>query len=344
MPSDPVRVMLCDDSAVARGAVARLLARDDGVQVIARASDGQDAIARLGCCAVDVVVLDVEMQGMDGMTALPLLLRAQPGLRVIMVSAQTTKGAYTSLKALRLGAIDCIAKPSASASCQEDFGRELLRKIKGMVRPARTASLLPAGKSAGAELPLLLAIGSSTGGPEALFSVIRGLGRDLPVPIVLTQHIPASFIPLLADQLTRIGAAPCQVARDGEALLPGHAYLAAGNQHLVIGGSAQYPRARLSDDPLENFCRPSVDVMLRTAVEVFGGRVLVAMLTGMGQDGLSGTRAVVAAGGSAVAQDEASSVVWGMPGAIAMAGLCSDVLPLKELPRRLLDLIGVKPA
>lgn len=343
VPSDAVRVMLCDDSAIARGAIARLLAKDDGVHITARASDGLDAITRLGECAVDVVVLDVEMQGMDGMTALPLLLSAQPGLRVIMVSALTTKGAHASLKAMRLGAVDCIAKPNATLSGQEDFGRELLRKIKGMVRPVRAACPLPTLNSVGGKPPLLLAIGSSTGGPPALFSLIKGLGRSLPVPIVLTQHIPASFIPLLADQLTRIGAAPCHEAHDGEALLPGHAYLAPGNRHLVIEGSPQNPRAQLSDAPPENFCRPSVDVMLRSATEIFGGRVLVAMLTGMGQDGLRGTRAVVAAGGCAVAQDEASSVVWGMPGAIAMEGLCSDVLPLKDLPRCLLDLIGAKP-
>ncbi len=189
----------------------------------------------------------------------------------------------------------------------------------------------------------LLAVGSSTGGPQALFSLIKGLGRDLPVPIVLTQHIPASFVPLLADQLTRLGAAPCHVARDGEALLPGYAYLAAGNRHFVITGTPREPHARLSDEPPENFCRPSVDAMLRGAVQVYGGRVLVAMLTGMGQDGLAGTRAVIAAGGCALAQDQASSVVWGMPGAIAMEGLCHDVLPLTDLPCRLIGLIGAGP-
>ena len=336
----PIRVMLCDDSAVARGAIARLLASDGAIRVTARASDGAEALARLADGPVDVVMLDVEMKGMDGLTALPLLLHARPGLRVIMVSAVTTRGAHATLTALRLGAADCIAKPGASASSREEFARELPRKIKGLARPAWRAGPFRRRVEGCATPPSLLAVGSSTGGPQALFSLIEGLGRDLPVPIVVTQHIPASFVPLLADQLTRLGAAPCHVAREGEALLPGHAYLAAGNRHLMVAGSRQRPHARLSDGPPENFCRPSVDAMLRGAVQVYGGRILVAMLTGMGQDGLAGTRAVVAAGGCALAQDQASSVVWGMPGAVAMEGLCHDVLPLTDLPRRLLGLIG----
>ncbi len=339
----PVRVMLCDDSAVARGALTRLLAADAATRVTAWASDGAEALSRIADDPVDVVVLDVEMNGMDGLTALPLLLRARPSLRVIMVSAVTTRGAHATLMALRLGAVDCIAKPGASASSQEEFERELPRKIKGLARPARLPDVFSRREEGCAAPPSLLAVGSSTGGPQALFSLIKGLGRNLPVPVVLTQHIPASFVPLLADQLTRLGSTPCHVARDDEALLPGHAYLAIGNRHLVITGSRRQPRARLSDGPPENFCRPSVDTMLRGAVQVYGGRVLVAMLTGMGQDGLAGTRAVVAAGGCALAQDEASSVVWGMPGAIAMEGLCHDVLHLTDLPCRLLGLIGAGP-
>ncbi len=343
MPFDteraPIRVMLCDDSAVARTVIAQWLASDDAIRITARASDGAEAIALLAECSIDVVVLDVEMRGMDGLTALPLLLRAQPGLRVIMVSAVTTRGAQATLEALRLGAADCIAKPDSSPSSQEEFRRELPRKIRGLGHPSRISGQFRMRATACAEPPLLLAVGSSTGGPQALFSLIKGLGRHLPVPIVLTQHIPPSFIPTLANQLTKIGAAPCHEAREGEALRPGHAYLA-GNLHLTIAGTRQHPYVRQSDDPPENFCRPSIDPMLRSAAEIYGGRVLVAMLTGMGQDGLRGTRTVIAAGGCAIAQDEASSVVWGMPGAVAMEGLCHDVLPIADIPARLLGLIG----
>ncbi len=336
----PVRVMICDDSAVARGVIAGLLADDPAIAVIARAGDGLAAMDRLGDAEFDVVVLDVEMSGMDGLTALPLLLGARPGLRVIMVSAVTTRGAAATLRALRLGAADCIAKPGPTFASQTDFQRELLAKVKGLARPARPTALFHTRPEPAHALPLILAVGSSTGGPQALFSLLKGLGPGVPVPILITQHISASFIPLLADQLTRIGAAPCHEAIDGAALLPGHAYLAPGDRHLLVEGPAHQIRARLSSEPAENYCRPSIDPMLRGASAACGGRVLVAMLTGMGQDGLRGTRDVVAAGGCAIAQDEASSVVWGMPGAIALEGLCHDVLPLSEMPRRLLGLIG----
>ena len=185
----------------------------------------------------------------------------------------------------------------------------------------------------------LLAIGSSTGGPQALFTLVQGLGRGLSVPVVLTQHMPAAFTPILADHLTRLGAMPCAEARDGEALVAGRIYLAPGDRHLVIDGGRAGFRVRLTSDPPENFCRPSVDPMLRSACAATDGRVLVAMLTGMGHDGLEGTRRIVDSGGAAIAQDEASSVVWGMPGAIARAGLCHAVLPLSGIAPKLRDLL-----
>ena len=209
--------------------------------------------------------------------------------------------------------------------------------------------------------PKLLAIGSSTGGPQALFTLIQALGRSVNVPIVLTQHMPATFTPILAEHITRLGGLPCAEAKDGEALLPGQIYLAPGDKHLIIerdgpsagGRLAGQPngqrvpvggavaRARLSNDPPENFCRPAVDPMLRSAAGVCDGRVLVTMLTGMGHDGLAGTRRVVEAGGAAIAQDEATSVVWGMPGAIAQAGLCHAVLPLPRIAQKLLEMLRV---
>ena len=185
----------------------------------------------------------------------------------------------------------------------------------------------------------LLAVGSSTGGPQALFTLVQGLGRAVSVPVVLTQHMPATFTPILAEHMTRLGGMPCAEAKDGESLQAGRIYLAPGDRHLLVEGARGAMRARLSDAPPENFCRPSVDPMLRSAAMACDGRVLVAMLTGMGHDGLAGTRAVVQAGGAAVAQDEATSVVWGMPGAIAQAGLCHAVLPLPRLAPKLVDLL-----
>ena len=182
-------------------------------------------------------------------------------------------------------------------------------------------------------------MGSSTGGPQALFALVQGLGRSVGVPVVITQHMPATFTPILADHLNRLGLMPCTEARDGESLVAGRIYLAPGDRHLLIEGGRHGLRARVTTDPPENFCRPSVDPMLRSASVACEGRVLVAILTGMGQDGLAGTRKVIEAGGAAIGQDEASSVVWGMPGAVAQAGLCNAVLPLPKIAPRLLEML-----
>ena len=340
--------MVCDDSVVIRGAISRMLEADPAVQVVARAANGQTALDELKRAKVDVVVLDIEMPVMDGMTALPLLLRADPGLRVIMASTLTTRGADIALRALRLGAADYLPKPSSIGTRSDDsFRRELLEKVKGLARLRHRAALPPSAGPA-ARLALrsappfparLLAVGSSTGGPQALFTLVQGLGRSLSVPVVLTQHMPPTFTPILAEHIGKLGGMPCAEAKDGEALQPGRLYLAPGDRHLLVEGAHGAMRARLSSDPPENFCRPSVDPMLRSAAVACDGRVLVAMLTGMGHDGLAGTRAVVQAGGAAVAQDEATSVVWGMPGAIAQAGLCHAVLPLPLVAPKLVELL-----
>ncbi len=338
------RVMVCDDSAAIRGAIARMLEADPAVRVVARVANGQLAIDELKRTPVDVLVLDIEMPVMDGMTALPLLLRGDPGLKVIMASTLTTRGADIALRALRLGAADYIPKPSA-VNGDDSFRRELLEKVKGLARLRRRVAR-PVRENARLHLrpaamipPRLLAVGSSTGGPQALFTLVQGLGKTLNVPVVLTQHMPATFTPILAEHIAKLGGMPCAEAKDGEPLQAGRIYLAPGNYHLLVNGGRGTLTARLSSDPPENFCRPSVDPMLRSAAAVCDGRVLVAMLTGMGQDGLAGTRCVVDAGGSAVAQDEATSVVWGMPGAVAQAGLCHAVLPLPRIAPKLLDLL-----
>ena len=346
-----VRVMICDDSAVIRGAIARILEADPEITVVARVANGQAAIEQVRAARVDVVVLDIEMPVMDGLTALPLLLKAEPGVRIIMASTLTTRGADIALRALRMGAADYLPKPSSIGAVNDDvFRHDLLAKVKGLGRLRRRAAMpAPAQpplvlRAAPAVAARLLAIGSSTGGPQALFSLVQGLGRSVGVPVVMTQHMPATFTPILADHLNRLGAMPCTEAVDGESLVAGRIYLAPGDRHLLVEGGRTGLRARLTTDPAENFCRPSVDPMLRSASAACGGRVLVAMLTGMGRDGQAGTAAVVEAGGAAIAQDEATSVVWGMPGVIARAGLCHAVLPLPKIAPKLLEMLkGARP-
>jgi len=352
--ADVARVIVCDDSLTIRGAISRMLDGDPGIRVVARVSNGQAAVDEVKRTPADVLVLDIEMPVMDGMTALPLLLRADPGLRVIMASTLTTRGADIAMQALRLGAADYVPKPSSiGAVSDETFRRELVEKVKGLARlrrravqPARAAPVGGALKlRPPAALPAkLLAIGSSTGGPQALFTLVQALGRAPNVPVVLTQHMPATFTPILAQHIARLGIFPCAEAVDGETLAPGKLYVAPGDRHLLVEGARGSVRVRLTSDPPENFCRPSVDPMLRSAAAACDGRVLVAMLTGMGQDGLAGTRRVIDAGGTAVAQDEATSVVWGMPGAVAQAGLCTAVLPLPRIAGKLLELLRAGPA
>ena len=254
------------------------------------------------------------------------------------------------MRALRLGAADYVPKPSVEAIADDSFRRELVAKVLGLARlrqaSGRVARAAPTiGLRGASPLPAkLLAIGSSTGGPQALFTLIRALGRDVRVPVILTQHMPATFTPLLAEHIHKLGMMSCAEAKDGEALRPGHIHLAPGDRHLLIRSGPAGMVVKITTDPPENFCRPAVDPMLRSAAAACDGRVLVAMLTGMGQDGLLGTRAVIDAGGTAIAQDEASSVVWGMPGAVAQAGLCHAVLPLPDMAPKLINMLRGRSA
>lgn len=361
-----IRVMLCDDSAVARGALARLLTADPAIRVVAQARDGRQAIAALDAMAAaerpDVVLLDLEMPVMDGLTALPLILRASPGVQVIVASALSQRGAAATMQALRAGAVDYVPKPAAAQGGMTDprFGEELRAKVAGWARmrrarratspahapahaPPPLAAPTPARAQARPDLagrPLAIAIGCSTGGPQALAALVGALTRPPPVPVLVVQHMPAGFTTLLADHLNRLGRLPCAEARDGDPVLPGRLYLAPGDRHLVMraaeGGAKGAMVAHLSHGAPENFCRPSVDPLLHSLLGCCGGRVVTAILTGMGQDGLAGCRALAAAGGMVMAQDEASSVVWGMPGAVARAGLATALAPPEDIAARLL--------
>lgn len=348
-----VRVLLCDDSAAARAAMSRMLGADPGIQVVAKASDGTDALAQLAAMSVaerpEVVLLDLEMPRMDGMTALPLLLKAAPDTAIIVASALSQRGAAATMAALRAGAVDYVPKPTAAdgGMLGGQFQAELVAKVKGWARMRRRPATRPAAPRPGIEggslmltRPRVIGIGSSTGGPQALAALVARLNRPLGMPVLVVQHMPAGFTTLLADHLSRIGTLPCTEARDGERLLPGRLYVAPGDRHLLGRESGDGLVAQLSDGPPENFCRPAVDPMLRSLVGACQGRVLAAILTGMGSDGLAGCRAVVAAGGAVLAQDEASSVVWGMPGAVAKAGIASAIVGVEEIAARIVAVGG----
>jgi two-component system chemotaxis response regulator CheB len=355
-PSAIARVMICDDSAVIRAAITRILETDSAIRVVARASNGQAALDALKLHDIDVIVLDIEMPVMDGLTALPQLLAADPGVRVIMASTLTTRGADVTMRALRLGAADYVPKPSATQVAGDArFGPELIEKVKGLARLRRHACLPPAPLTPAAsahlthelrpppkQAPLMLAIGSSTGGPNALFTLIQSLSPAISVPIVLTQHMPAAFTPILAAHIDKLGVLPCAEACHGARLQPGQILLAPGNRHMLVRREGAGFCVRLSDGPPVNFCRPAVDPMLISACEATAGRVLAVILTGMGQDGLEGVRNLVTLGGAALVQDESTSVVWGMPGAVARAGLAHAILPLPQIGPKILAMLGVR--
>jgi two-component system chemotaxis response regulator CheB len=349
--------MVVDDSAVIRGLLTKTLESDAGIKVISTVSNGQAAVDALRRFDVDVVVLDIEMPVMDGLTALPKMLEVRPSLQVIMASTLTLNGASVSMKALSLGAADYLPKPTTTTGINTavDFKRDLIDKVKNWGLVARRKRGLPPGTAAApgeARQPLqprklyrdavtlrngaigrvdCLAIGSSTGGPQALFTLFRALGRVERMPVFVTQHMPATFTTILAEHLAQASGMPSAEAKDGEAVVPGRIYVAPGDFHLTVEGQPGRVQVRLNKNPPENFCRPAVDPMLRSIAKVYGPRTLFVMLTGMGQDGLKGARELVSAGSNVIAQDEASSVVWGMPGAVATAGLCSAVLPLAEI-------------
>ncbi|MFQ3623815.1 MAG: chemotaxis response regulator protein-glutamate methylesterase [Acetobacteraceae bacterium] len=337
-----------------RGLLVRLLQGEASVEVVGTASNGRDALAAQARLRPDVIVLDIEMPVMDGLAALPELVKADPAVQVVVASTLTTRGADVTLRALRLGAADYVPKPTAigAIASGDGFRKDLVEKIKALGAAAQrrrepsridhAAEPRPAARPvvAAAQPPAVVAIGASTGGPQALFRLMRDLGPGFPLPILITQHMPAAFIPILADHITRLGGVPCHEARDGELIEAGRAYLAPGDRHLLVAGESGAPRATLSSAPPENFCRPAVDPMFRSAAAVFGGRTLAVVLTGMGHDGLAGARQIVGQGGVVLAQDESTSVVWGMPGAIVQADLASAVLPIDRLAHRIATLSG----
>jgi two-component system chemotaxis response regulator CheB len=339
------RVLVVDDSVVIRRLITQALQAEADIEVVGTASNGKLALAKLDTLRPDLVTLDIEMPEMDGLATLPHLRATHPRLPVIMFSTLTERGAAATLEALSLGASDYVTKPSntgsldvALAKIRDDLVPKIRALVPGMgparVAVARTAPTVVAPRVQVGMPPLVkaLVIGVSTGGPSALAELIPHLPGDLGVPVLVCQHMPPVFTRLLSERLDAKSALHVQEASDGDLVGPGGVWIAPGGLHMVVrrtpGGS---PVIATNTDPPENSCRPAVDPLLRSAVATWGNGVLAIVLTGMGQDGLRGCEAVSEAGGRILVQDEATSVVWGMPGYVAKAGLADRALPLDEL-------------
>jgi two-component system, chemotaxis family, protein-glutamate methylesterase/glutaminase len=362
---EPLRVMVVDDSVVIRGLIARWIGSEPDMVVAASLRTGLDAVNQIERVNPDVAVLDIEMPELDGISALPLLLAKKRDLIIIMASTLTRRNAEISFKALSLGASDYIPKPESTSepAAAEIFRHDLIQKIRHLgakVRRAATPSpplapreplprqpLAPVAqpqlmrRAFSTQAPRALLIGSSTGGPQALMTLVTDLGPVIDrFPVLITQHMPPTFTTILAEHLARSSHRPAHEAVDGEIVKAGQIYLAQGGRHMRVARHGADVVIALDDGPPVNFCRPAVDPLFTSAIDVWQGGILAVVLTGMGSDGMRGGKEIVAAGGSVIAQDEASSVVWGMPGAAANAGICAAVLPLNQIAPKLVRLFS----
>lgn len=399
---DPIRVMIVDDSVFIRGILSNWLSESSDFKVVATHANGRRAVDDVMKSLPDVIILDLEMPEMDGLTALPLILEKKPNTIVLVASTLTRRGAEVSLKALNLGAADYVPKPDAGRgiSAADDFRRDLTAKVRSLgvrvrrkgalprvfaasagaatphpapaaqahpathatpVRPAAApaASAHPATAAAAAPVSAfakpkptdkrrpfsmapvtILAIGSSTGGPQALTRLFTDIGPSLSgVPVVIAQHMPATFTAILAEHVGRAAGRPAAEGQDGEVLKAGHIYIAPGGKHMLVEKSGNDKIIRLSDGPAVNYCKPAVDPLFDTLAELYGRGVLSVVLTGMGSDGAKGAGRIADAGGSVIAQDEETSVVWGMPGATVQLGNASEVLSITEIGRKVTRLL-----
>ena len=371
-----IRVLVVDDAVVVRRLVTDVLAADPDIEVVGVAANGRIALQKIAQLAPDIITLDIEMPEMDGLTTVTEIRKTWKMLPIIMFSTLTERGAQATMEALARGATDYVTKPANVGSvtiAQQRIRDDLIPRIKSLcpgVLPA-TSGVTPGTTTSATRISLadqlakvvgapaarpprpapagppqsisIVAIGCSTGGPNALIEIIPKLPADFPLPIVITQHMPPMFTKFLADRLSAMSKISVREATDGAVIAPGTAWIAPGDHHMVLKSVGGRIIATLTQGPPENSCRPAVDVMMRSVVECYGPRVLSVILTGMGQDGLRGSEAVHDAGGSVFAQDEATSVVWGMPGFVARAGIASQVLPLDRVAQAIIDRVGTKP-
>ncbi|HSG33945.1 MAG TPA: chemotaxis-specific protein-glutamate methyltransferase CheB [Sphingomonadaceae bacterium] len=339
---EPIRLMVVDDSVTARTVFSRIIAREEDLELVVEAATAEEALEILTVADVDVILLDLEMPGMGGLEAMPQLIEAAPEAQILVVSSLTVEGAEPTLTALSLGAADTLAKPRPGTFDQE-YRDRLLAKIRALggaepaiASPAAAAlqRKAPDVRPASEKQPRILAIGASTGGIHALGLFFRALPVRLDMPILVTQHLPASFMDAFARQLQQASGRPATLAVEGLTLQADHIYVAPGTAHMtVVEGGGRY-KIRLDKVPATSGCMPSVDPMFASLAQAAGPHALGVILSGMGRDGTLGAGEIVAAGGSIFVQDEASCAVWGMPGSAAMAGLASCILPPDRIAER----------
>lgn len=370
---DTIKVLIVDDSMVLRTLYRRILSQDTQFEVVASIANGKLAVEQVADLNPHVIILDIEMPVMDGMTALPKLLEKVPNAKVIMSSTLTSKNAAISLEAMEKGAAEYIEKPEDEAAVVA-FERDLKEKVVVLGREAKAAAeqagagappslagilseiaslekqavpsqndVVPASAPVHTarqyQQPKVLVIGSSTGGPQALMHIFEKLdGKLRHMPIFITQHMPPKFTTFLAEHLHKASGMSCVEPKDGEKVESGKVYIAPGDYHMLVTEGVNGKTIRLTQDEPENFCRPAVDPMLRSIANVYGGEVLVVILTGMGQDGREGVRPLYEKQARILVQDKESSVVWGMPGAVAQANLADEILPLDKIAERILEI------
>lgn len=344
------RILIVDDSAVMRGLLRSVVSADPTLEVAGTAADGVSALEAISSSRPDLILLDVEMPNLDGLATLRAL-RQRSRAPVIMVSATIQRGARVTIEALASGASDYVAKPTQQAdreSALRSLAQELLPKIQALtgssvpVAPAPiSAREMLTRTQAGLVSPAVVVVGVSTGGPVALEVLLSAMPPEFPLPVLLVQHMPELFTGMLVERLAQ--RCPIRIREGSESapVLPGTVYLARGNWHMEVqAGSDGSPKLHLHQGPLQSHCRPSVDVLFRSAGEFYGASTLAVVMTGMGSDGLAGCRTIFGLGGTILAQDQATSAVWGMPGAVTEAGLAQRVLPLPLIGPEILRLTG----
>jgi two-component system chemotaxis response regulator CheB len=359
-PGRNTRILIVDDSAVMRSLLRAVVCAEEGLEVAGTAADGESALSAIESLHPDLILLDVEMPVMDGLATLRQMRARGYRMPVIMCSSLTQRGAQVTIEALACGAADYVTKPAGQASREaatRALALDLIPRIRALTSRPQSQPLLPSAARSPLALPMppahkpqpvsstpvVLAIGVSTGGPEALDLLLPALPANFPLPVLVVQHMPELFTKLFAQRLDGQCRLRAHEAAEGDSVRAGTIYIARGNWHMEVLAASrpgQPPTLHLNQGPLENHCRPAVDVLFRSAAAVYGSGVLALVLTGMGSDGLAGCRAIRDRGGSVLVQDEATSTVWGMPGAVANAGLAHQVLPLQAIVPEILRIAG----
>jgi two-component system chemotaxis response regulator CheB len=346
LPGDGrIRVMIVDDSAIARAVLKRMISSSRDIEVVAEAGNAGEALDVLRSVSLDIVLLDVEMPGTSGLDALPEILRRGQGARVLILSSLCEEGAEANVRALTLGAADTLPKPGAGYFAGR-FSEVLVQRLRRIGPAERAPDASPGPASALTLRPApggrlgCLALGASTGGPYALSEFLRALPERIGAPILITQHLPMPFVPVFARQIGSASRREAAIAEDGEALQPERIYIAPGDAHLGLRRSGSRIVVALERQPAQTGCLPSVDPMFAAAARMYGRNCTAVVFSGMGRDGLEGSREVSTRGGPIYVQDARSSSVWGMPRAVAEEGLASAVLPPAELARRVSEHAG----